>query len=224
MKKSFRRVLMVAAAMAVSLSVAAQFSLNAGYSSTIRNIKTEGEATESKRIHGATAGFAYDFTFLKFLGLHAGADYTFSLDVGGAKIEDLPATFYTTQYHTLGVPLRFMVNLPFGGSSKFFVYAGPKFAVDVVGRVQRYDRNAQKVGKPVSIYSDADLSTFDDFKDMDPARFKMFFGPGAGLKIKSFIIRGGYDWGITNLNREEMTRDLKKLYKNNWYLTFGVTF
>lgn len=225
MKNSFKKSVAVVAVVLFSLNMAAQFSLNLGYSNTmsVSRVDVLGvKSTDKQMINGASFGLAYDLSFFKILGLNVGLDYTFSYDRKGTKVDD-KFTGYSTQYHTVGVPLRFMVNIPFSESSKFFIYAGPKVSVDVAGKLQIYIAD-EKVGDPISLYKETEISTIEDFKNLDPARFNLFIGPGAGVKIKNFIVKGGYDWGMINLNANKETRDNYKLYKNNWYVTVGFAF
>lgn len=225
MKKSSKKLLVVVAAVVFSMNMAAQFSINLGYSNTeaVSRINVLGvKSTDKQVINGASLGFAYDLSLMKVLGLNMGLDYTFSYDKKGIKTDD-KFTGYSTQYHTLGVPVRLMVNIPFGDDYKFFIYGGPRFTFDVAGSVQSYLAN-EKVGDPISLYKDTELSTIDDFKDLDPTRFNILVGPGAGFQIKNFIVKGGYDWGIINMNTNKDTQDAHKLYKNNWYVTVGVAF
>ena len=221
MRIAINRLYLVLLIFMISTYTYGQTSLNIGYTNTITQKSSATLNQSSKnRINGVSASLAYDFTFPKLFGFNIGLGYTYSFDREGDGGND-KFTGYKTNYHTLDIPIRLMVNIPFSDKSKAFVFAGPRATFDISGTIQPY-LAGEKIGDLINIYGDKEISTIEDIKELNPKRLNILAGAGVGLKLDHFIIRGGYDLGLIDINKDDASKNIYKLRKNMWYITLGI--
>ncbi len=115
---------------------------------------------------------------------------------------------YLTYGHLINVPLMAIYTIPIKNNLKLFGYSGPTFSVGL--------RQREVALSTVSTVT----STYSNMYNSSLNRLNLQVGLGGGVQWKKFQLKGGYDWGVLNLNR----KDTGKLYQRGWYVTFGCEF
>jgi len=111
-----------------------------------------------------------------------------------------------------------MLSIPIGEDFSILLFAGPKLTFDIAGSQRTYI-NGSQIGGSKDIYGGSSYRS----------RFDVLLGPGAGLRYKNLIFRGGYDLGLLNLNLNNNPDDLlsnKKLQikQEHIYFKLGIAF
>ena len=221
MRKIKSKLLIIGVLLSVSVYVAAQRpSINIGYVNTNNRAKyaskilgTKIEAKDEIVLDGITAGFDWDVLIANFIGVSTGLNYTYAF----RNQNFVGNSYYRYNYHILDAPVRFMLSLPLtsDGDLRLLLYAGPKFALSVAGIGQAYV-NGKKSGDSQDLYADSNYRS----------RFNLYVGPAVGLQYKNVILKGGYDFGLLNINTNNDSKNLfnKDNYKVNqeqWYIKLG---
>lgn len=122
------------------------------------------------------------------------------------------------------LPVNLIINIPLESSTKLFFNAGPYAAVGIGGK----SKLETKVG-PLESSSSSDIkfSNDDPFtSEQDDAaydklkRFDFGLNAGAGLDLKSFIIKANYGFGLTKINSTESNNSSDD---KNKYRTLSVS-
>ena len=113
-----------------------------------------------------------------------------------------------TYGHFINVPLMAIYNIPINKNLKLFGYGGPTFSIGL--------RQREVALSTVSTIP----SAYTDMYNSSLNRLNLQVGLGGGVQWKKFQLKGGYDWGVLNLNKT----DTGKLYQRGWYITFGCEF
>ncbi len=216
MRKIKSKLLIIGVLLSVSVYVAAQRpSINIGYVNTNNNAKIASnilglkvEAKDEIVLDGITAGFDWDVLIANFIGVSTGLNYTYAF----RNQNIVGNSYYRYNYHILDAPVRFMLSLPItnDGDLRLLLYAGPKFALSIAGVGQAYV-NGKKSGDSQDLYADSNYRS----------RFNLYVGPAVGLQYKNVILKGGYDFGLMNLNRNSNTKDNYKVNQEQWYIKLG---
>lgn len=224
MKKILKRATLIVAVILVSIGITAQsternnMSINIGYVNKNNSYKLISEAlglevntTDKIAIHGITVGFDYDLLLFNLIGLNFGINYTYSFR-NKSIMNSNKFTGSKDSYHTLDAPVRFMLSLPLTSDLRLLAFAGPKFTFDLAGTANHYI-DGNKVGSN-NLYSDSSYRS----------RFDVLLGPGVGLRYKNLILKTGYDFGLLNLNINEVTKDKLKVTQEQLYVKLGLAF
>ncbi len=220
MKKILKRATLTVAVILVSVGITAQnnMSVNIGYVNKNNSAKLISEvlglevnAADNITIHGITAGFNYDLLLFNLIGFNFGINYTYSFR-NKAILSNNNFTGSRYSYHSLDAPVRFMLSLPITSDLRLLAFAGPKFTFDLAGTANHY-LNGNKVGS-TNLYGDSSYRS----------RLNVLLGPGVGLRYKNFILKTGYDFGLLNLNIDEVTKDKLKVTQEQLYVKLGLAF
>ena len=185
------------------------------WASKVLNLQLSASDTIS--IHGITAGFEYFLLAGDIIGFDLGLNYTYMFR-DQVLISGSTFTGNKYTYHSLDAPIRFMLSIPIGEDFSILLFAGPKLTFDIAGSQRTYI-NGSQIGGSKDIYGGSSYRS----------RFDVLLGPGAGLRYKNLIFRGGYDLGLLNLNLNNNPDDLlsnKKLQikQEHIYFKLGIAF
>lgn len=111
-----------------------------------------------------------------------------------------------TYAHYLNVPLQAIYNLPVSNDLKFFGYGGPTLQVGLSQIQSVYSTYTPIVNSHTDLYK-SNLSQLD-----------LQLGLGLGVQFKNFQLKGGYDFGVLNINK--LTTG--SLYQKGWYISLAV--
>jgi Outer membrane protein beta-barrel domain len=181
---------------------AQQFAIETSYSNPVRF----GTGVSSTFLHQNKVGVSVNYSFATNFSLLSGVYY--SLAYGekwqGYPNDDYVSTNTFAQY--ADVPLKLMFSLPVSNTFKFFAFAGPSLNFGIYQK----QFTLSTLGTQSSSISDVYASNL-------LSRWNVQLGAGGGIQWKKFIVKGGYDFGLTNL-------DLTKTYvinQSGWYATLG---
>ena len=183
---------------------AQKLALETGYANPLRY----GSHFSTTYLHANQLGITIKQDLKYNLSLLTGFTYSVAY---GANNQIYPSS--GVNYYTLAlfgdVPLQLHYALPVSDSFQFFAFAGPKLNI---GLLQKQIVNSNYPGVPSTdryLYTDKILRNLN-----------YQLGAGGGMQWKSLILKGGYDFGLNNLNK--LTTG--NLYQNAWYATFGYEF
>lgn len=192
----------------------------------------DGGSEDNAVLPSFNAGLMARFGLSKIVDLESGILFTGK----GAKAETTfngGADYVKAKFNPLyiEVPLNLVVNLPFGENNNtgLFVYGGPYLAVGVGGK----SKLETKIGA-LTTNSERDIK----FNNDDPftsgqedaaydklKRFDAGLNFGAGLDLKSVIIKANYGLGLTKIGstQENNNADDKNKYRV-FSLSLGIPF
>jgi Outer membrane protein beta-barrel domain len=183
---------------------AQKLSIETGYSNPVRF----GSNFSSTYLNGNQLGLIANQDLKYNFGLLTGFTYTIAY---GGKNQLYPSS--TVNYYTMAlfgdIPLQLVYSLPVSDSFKFFTFAGPKLNI---GLLQKQIVNSSYTGVPST---DQYLYSSNLLKNLNYQ-----LGIGGGIQWSQFILKGGYDYGLNNLNK----LNTGNLYQNSWYLSFAYEF
>jgi hypothetical protein len=189
----------------VPFSVMAQkISLESGYINPGRN----GVNTSSFYLNGIQVGAAVDIDLKYNFGLHTGLLYTAPYGYNQQFYPSAAANYFTVALFT-DIPLRVTYSLPASETFKFFVFAGPNLNIGMVQNQIVNSTVSNIPSKNTDLYSNNVLS-----------RYNVQLGAGAGMQWNQLILKGGYDFGLNNLNLLSTGNQ----YQNTWNITFAYEF
>lgn len=183
---------------------AQKLAIETGYSNPVRY----GSNFSSTYLNGNQLGLIANQDLKYNFGLLTGFTYTIAY---GGNNQLYPSA--TVNYYHMAlfadVPLQIIYSLPVSDSFKFFTFAGPKLNI---GLLQKQIINSNYPGVPST---DRYLYSSNILKNLNYQ-----LGIGGGMQWSQFILKGGYDLGLNNLNK----LNTGNLYQNSWYLTFAYEF
>lgn len=183
---------------------AQKIAIETGYANPVRF----GSNFSSTYLNGNQFGLTVNQDLMSDFGLLSGLTYTVAY---GANNQIYPSS--VVNYYSLAlfadIPLQLVYSLPVSETFKFFALAGPKLNI---GLMQKQIVNSTYAGVPST---DRYLYSSNILKNVNYQ-----LGVGAGMQWKQFILKGGYDFGLNNLNK----LSTGNLYQNAWHVTFAYEF
>lgn len=226
MKKNLFKTLFVLSILLLTNSIIAQnnMTFNVGYINKSNKaqwaekiVGVEANGSDTVVFNGFTVGLEYFLLSNEVFGLDLGLNYSYlTRDVRIGLGNGFSGFRYT--YHMLDAPARLMLSLRLSDNFKLLLFGGPKFTFDLAGSRQAY-LNGDKEGSPEDHYS----------KDSYRSRFDILLGPGIGLRYKNLILRGGYDFGLLNLNINDnvnhfLSNQKLRITQEQLYVKLGLAF
>ncbi|MDD3322264.1 MAG: outer membrane beta-barrel protein [Paludibacter sp.] len=212
MKKTFRFRLLVALLGLTCILNAQTYRLEVGYNNPV----SLGPNVSATYFNGIRLGGTVEFDLKDNFSLLTGVLYNIVYSNKIQKYPNLDTVTYKTLGHYLEIPLRLTYTLPITKNLKVFGFAGPNI---------RYGLSLNQ--EIISTMTD-DLNTFNNidpgktdlYKNSIINRLNLQIGAGGGVQWKKYQLKGGYDFGITNLNKI----DTGNLFQKGWYATFSYQF
>lgn len=183
-------------------------------------------------------------------GMYAGADYDINL-VGGLSLQ--PGLFWSFEYaqkslyqvlkvslndHRLTVPVHLKYSFDVTDSFRIFAFGGPKFSMGLVSQAAiglgldlfdakvKYDLYSGRLNVNSSQVTEKieDLLDYEFENGVALNRFDIQLGIGLGVQfMEHFEIKAGYDWGMLNLVRIDLTQN-DSYKKDFFYVGVGYRF
>lgn len=202
--------LLLLPALICTFSLSAQnITLEGGYF----NPKRMGDETSKTYFDGIRIGATTEFGLKYNFGIRTGLLYNigYSNKLQRFSMES-DSVFFETWSHSLEIPLRIVYNQKLFWGISLFGFAGPNFQIGLIQNQKTTATLTAELAEMTGIQS----GTKDLYKS-DINRINIQLGAGGGLKWKRFILQGGYDWGVNNLDKTKNDY----VTQSNWYVTFG---
>ncbi|MDR2840072.1 MAG: PorT family protein [Paludibacter sp.] len=210
---------------------AQKYSIEAGYISPTRTQSIYGgrypETFRGVRL-GGNVEFDYKYNFSLLTGVLYSVVYSNStqkMKIAGNNTDTIHTGIvkYSTFGHYVDVPVRVKYTLSIAKNLKLFAFAGPNINVGL-GQPRKTDASLQEsvTGIIDQLTGRVPVSGNDDlFRDALIHRINFQLGAGGGVQWKNYTIKGGYDFGINNLQRLDNAGSMRM---NSWYVSFVYNF
>jgi hypothetical protein len=177
------------------------YRLEVGYNNPARY----GNNFSTTYFNGVKVGLTAQYPLKNNLSLLTGALYNL---VYSDKLQKNPTSVnYLTYGHFINVPVQIAYTYPFSNQLKIFGYGGPTLNIGL----------SQIQGTISSVTSIS--SAYTNLYNSNLNRLDLQVGIGAGIQWKKYQLKGGYDYGVLNMNR--LTTG--KLYQKGWYVSLSIT-
>jgi hypothetical protein len=177
------------------------YRLEVGYN----NPAQYGNNFSTTYFNGVKVGLTAQYPLKNNLSLLTGALYNL---VYSDKLQKNPTSVnYLTYGHFINVPVQIAYTYPFSNQLKIFGYGGPTLNIGL----------SQIQGTISSVTSIS--SAYTNLYNSNLNRLDLQVGIGAGIQWKKYQLKGGYDYGVLNMNR--LTTG--KLYQKGWYVSLSIT-
>ena len=204
-----KRLILTAAAIAVSVSAFAQISVGAGYVNDAyrQTINISDNTTNNSKY--ANNGFylegAYSYALTNDFSLSAGLRFSSlgrtdngNYDLGSLHLGD--ATAKTKEMY-LSIPVTANYAYTINKDVRVFAFAGPSFAI---GLSSKTDVTASVLGQ--SSTTNVDNYGKDDEGNCNYNRTNLFLGAGLGVDLMNMVrVSLGYDLGLLNRSAADNT-------------------
>ena len=202
MRTAFKINLLILSLFVLHTVDAQKIAIEGGYSNLVRH----GADISNTYLNGNQLGLTVKVDLKKNFSLLSGVLYTVAY---GEKKQVFPGSTSTNNFLFglfADVPLQVQYSLPASKTFKFFAYAGP---ILNVGLYQKSVVN--------STYTDVSSGANNLYTEKTLNRFNLQLGGGAGMQFKNFILKGGYDFGVLDLNKATKVN----IYQDAWRVSFA---
>lgn len=212
MKNILKTILILVLIFSGSQLKAQTYRIEAGYIQPTRY----SSVMSNRLFNGIRLGGTVDFNLpAEFLTIHTGLLYTYAFSTSTQKALAGDSAIYKTQGHYIDVPLHLTAShWILKKQVKLFAFAGPNFNIGL--------------SQPQNVTTSANYESvmgvepgYSDLFKNDIQRFNFQLEAGGGIQWRHFLVKGGYTFGINNLNRKNSDN---KLHQSGWYVTAGYEF
>jgi hypothetical protein len=227
--KFFGKVLLIALLFAnIGFANAQKYSIEAGYMNPARTKTNHGEKYP-EYFYGVRLGGNVEFDLKHNFSLLSGVLYSVVWNSTTQKHYNSDSDSLTTGIvtrqslgHYLDIPVRVQYTVPLAKNLRMFGFAGPNFNIGLA-HPRKTDASLQasvidlleRQKREVPISGNDDL-----FRDALIHRINFQLGAGGGIQWKNYTLKGGYDFGINDINRNNTDRMLQ----SGWYVSFVYGF
>jgi len=176
--------------------------LEVGYNNTARY----GSGVSTTYFNGVKIGLTTELAMKNNFSLLTGVLYNL---VYSDKRQGYPSATqvnYLAYGHFLNVPLMAVYNLPINRNLKMFAFAGPTL-----------NYGLSQIRSTVSTVSTIPSAYTDLYKSSVLNQLDLQVGIGGGVQFKRYQLKGGYDYGLLNVNKSA-----GNLYQKGWYVSLSV--
>lgn len=210
--KAFKLRLLVAL-LGLSCVLNAQiYRLEVGYNNPVRL----GPNASATFFNGIRLGGTAEFDLKSNFSLLTGVLYNVAYSNKIQRYPNLDTVTYKTWGHYLEIPLRLTYTLPVSKNLKFFGFAGPNIRYGLAQNQEVISTMTDALNTINNIMP----GNVDLYKNSIINRLNLQLGAGGGVQWKNYQLKGGYDFGITNLNKT----GTGNLFQKGWYATFAYQF
>lgn len=207
MKTTTKSLLLIAVLSFCAITANAQLGIQAGYVNS--QIYSKGDKV-SDPYNGLEVGLNYNMPIMGGFSLQYGLLYTMLTRKETGSLLGV-STEYKSTGHYLNIPFRAAYTYYFTNDFGIFGYGGPNFAIGLAGKDKASGSTGVGEGS-------LDFNWYGDNGTRN--RFDVKLGLGVGIVYKSLTLRGGYDWGLLNLSKD----DNVKLNQNQFNISLGYSF
>ena len=157
--------------------------------------------------NGFKVGLTTEYPIQQNLSLLSGILYNFvysdKLQVYGSSTY----VFYSTNGHFINIPVQIAYTLPVSNDLKFSGFAGPTLNFGIYQKKSTFST----VAGVSTVFNNQDYVSNLNQLDLQ-------LGLGLGVQWKQYQLKGGYDFGLLNINR----LSTGNLYQKGWYISLSV--
>ena len=158
--------------------------------------------------NGIKVGLTTECPIMNNLSLLSGVLYNFVYSDKLQVYASSTYTFYSTSGHFIDIPLQIAYTYPVSNTLKFSGFVGPVLNIGISQKKSTFST----VPGISTVFND--LSYTSDLNLLD-----LQLGLGLGVQWKHYQLKGGYDFGLLNINR--LTTG--NMYQRGWYISLSVT-
>lgn len=158
--------------------------------------------------NGFKAGLTTEYPFQNNLSLLTGVLYNF---VYSDKIQGFPNSTYVFESvsgHFINIPVQVIYGIPASKELKFSAFAGPTLNIGV-----------SQIKSTLSTYAGITTKLNEQEYTSNLNLLDLQIGLGMSVQWKKYQLKGGYDYGLLNINR----LSTGSLYQKGWYVSLSVT-
>lgn len=200
-----------------SFMQAQDFGIQAGFLQTIGKGKT-GSNTDyagTDTLNGFKVGLVYEQKIWKGLGLSTGINYSFLTKQGKWIKQSFGFQQKTSAMaHYISVPLHLQYKFQVAKDTYITPFAGPEFSYGVSYTTTTNTRNTN-LNQSSTIVENYYKKDNDGDGIYDYSPFNVQLSVGLGIQFQHYLLKGGYDFGIWNINKDGY--DNTKSTYANWY-------
>jgi hypothetical protein len=179
------------------------YRLEIGYN----NPAQYGKNFSTTYFNGIKVGLTAEYPLKNNLSLLTGALYNLVYSDKLQKYPNITSVDYLTYGHFINVPVQIAYYYPFSNNLKVFGYAGPTLNIGL-SQIQGTISTVSSIPTAYTNLYNSNLNRLD-----------LQVGIGAGIQWKKYQLKGGYDYGLLNINR--LTTG--NLYQKGWYVSLSIT-
>ncbi|GHT17962.1 hypothetical protein FACS189429_3270 [Bacteroidia bacterium] len=200
------------------------FSYEVGYANQLRN----GKEFAKLNIEGLRMGALVKYSFTSRVFGQTGLLYEYLHYSHTQSYHSGAGNFrQSTAANQLNLPLLVGYQIPLFSQVKFFAYGGPtvRFGLsESLLTATTYPTDSTAKANLTALLKEEGLYRTDGFsnmyKDKELQRFSVLLSLGAGFEWSRFYLKGGYDFGLTNINAQNK----KRLTQGGWFVSLGYNF
>lgn len=172
-------------------------------------LNQSGALVSKTYFDGLKVGLSTELPFNKNISLLAGVHYNMLTSDKIQKYPSSTSAHYVTHWSFLDAPIQCVLNLPVSKNLSFFAFGGPTLTYGL-----------SQIQNVVSTYNDTFYgipSGYTNLYTSNLNRFDVQVGVGGGIQLKSYRLKGGYDWGLLDGNK----LNANSIYLKGWSVAFG---
>lgn len=210
----------------ISTNAFSQFSIfkipvNISYEAGFANQLRHGKEFSNLNVHGIRMAALAEFQIKNAFTLQTGAIYLWSQAERTQQFPSSGAYYTKSSGHQIDVPVYAGYSLPLFGDFRLFGFAGPSLRIGLAeNRLNAFVDLSDYIADRIidGVYTAEGTSELYSNKELK--RVSLLFGAGGGVQWKDFFVKGGYDFGLTNINNI----DTRRLVQGGWYVVGGYRF
>lgn len=206
---------------------------NVGFAEPVMYYRASSSATKLTRqaTDGIKLGVIYETNIIKGFGVSSSLNYTHSTHIGPWTVTPGFAARKTKEdhnFHQLEIPVDWQYKFVIAKYTYLGLYTGPTLQVGLANTF----RYRTKVGDEIIEDRKEDVYKIDEDHDGKPDynRVNVTWGVGAVFQYKRYFIRGGYDFGIMPIYKDNFfntgseTGWNRKGRLDQWQIKLGIYF
>ena len=215
--KAFLKISLFVLFIAATINADAQkYAIEAGYTNPMRFGKNVGTTFFYGGKLGITA--RYNLKNNNNASLLTGVLYSLVYADRQSGYPNSGLVGYKTTGHFIDIPIHAIYSLPISKNTSFFGFAGPTINIGVA---QNMDVTSNMTSTQ-NTFNGISVGKFNVYKDPEYKlnRLNLQVTIGGGIQWKKYMLKSGYDFGITNLNKT----DTGNLYQKGWFISLSHQF
>ncbi|MDR2841171.1 MAG: PorT family protein [Paludibacter sp.] len=221
-----KKIILIAAMAAFTLSIYAQLGVQVGYILPTDRTKIEKNKSSSS-INGIQAGVNYTYFYNDNLFVQPALLYSFGgkSDSKSGKAGMWGDYKFTSAFtsHSIDLPIHIGYALPIGDDLKVFAFAGPDFQYNIDQKTS-FKSNDPNINNVLAFLGLSGGSVYGtkDHPNKDLSHWDILLGAGIGATYKNMTFKAGFDFGLMN----KYTGDVKNksIHTNVFSVALGYSF
>lgn len=158
--------------------------------------------------NGFKAGLTTEYPIINNLSLLSGVLYNFVYSDKLQVYGNSTYVFKTVSGHFINIPVQIVYGIPASKDLKFSAFAGPTLNIGV----SQIKSTLSTVAGTTTKFNEQEYTS-------NLNRLDLQIGLGMSVQWKKYQLKGGYDYGLVNINR----LSTGSLYQKGWFVSLSVT-